>query len=143
MTIISNEYEKNTIIIILCNTSYHFFFCEGHGDNKVNQSPIRIGNRSLKVGDTFSDAEVISWSLIKQDMKAKPKSGGLPLHYSAAAFKRKSQQEIGHGEGYIDFELLMRLTVDLNSHFVSRSYLVEVFEPQWWPMRSIKYTDTQ
>ena len=61
---------------------------------KLNQSPIRIGNRALKVGDTFSDTEVISWSSIKQDMKAKPKSGGLPRHYSAAAFKSKSQHNI-------------------------------------------------
>ncbi len=61
---------------------------------KLNQSPIMIGNRSLKVGDTFSDTDVISWSSKKQDMKAKPKSGGLPRHYSAAAFKSKSQHNI-------------------------------------------------
>jgi len=47
----------------------------------------------------------------------------LPIH--------KSQHEIGHGEGYIDFELFMRPTIDLSTHFVSRSYLLEVLEPQW------------
>ncbi len=47
----------------------------------------------------------------------------LPIH--------KSQREIGQGEGYIDFELFMRPTIDLSTHFVSRSYLLEVLEPQW------------
>ena len=47
----------------------------------------------------------------------------LPIH--------KSQREIEQGEGYIDFELFMRPTIDLSTHFVSRSYLLEVLEPQW------------
>ena len=47
----------------------------------------------------------------------------LPIH--------KSQREIGQGEDYTDFELIMRPTIDLSTHFVSRSYLIKVLEPQW------------
>ena len=47
----------------------------------------------------------------------------LPIH--------KSQREIGQGEGYTDFELFMRPTIDLSTHFVSRSFLIKVLEPQW------------
>ena len=47
----------------------------------------------------------------------------LPIH--------KSQREIGQGENYTDFELFMRPTIDLSTHFVSRSYLIKVLEPQW------------
>ena len=47
----------------------------------------------------------------------------LPIH--------KSQHEIGQGEGYTDFELFMRPTVDLSTHFVSRSFLIKILEPQW------------
>ena len=47
----------------------------------------------------------------------------LPIH--------KSQREIGQGEGYTDFELFMRPTVDLSTHFISRSFLIKVLEPQW------------
>ena len=47
----------------------------------------------------------------------------LPIH--------KSQREIGQGVGYTDFELFMRPTIDLSTHFVSRSFLIKVLEPQW------------
>lgn len=47
----------------------------------------------------------------------------LPIH--------KSQHEIGQGEDYTDFELFMRPTIDLSTHFVSRSFLIKVLEPQW------------
>ena len=47
----------------------------------------------------------------------------LPIH--------KSQRVIGQGEGYTDFELFMRPTIDLSTHFVSRSFLIKVLEPQW------------
>ena len=47
----------------------------------------------------------------------------LPIH--------KSQREIGQGEDYTDFELFMRPTIDLSTHFVSRSFLIKVLEPQW------------
>jgi hypothetical protein len=47
----------------------------------------------------------------------------LPIH--------KSQREIGQGEGYTDFELFMRPTIDLSTHFVSRSFLIKILEPQW------------
>lgn len=47
----------------------------------------------------------------------------LPIH--------KSQHEIGKGEDYTDFELFMRPTIDLSTHFVSRSFLIKVLEPQW------------
>ena len=47
----------------------------------------------------------------------------LPIH--------KSQREIGQGEDYTDFELFMRPTVDLSTHFISRSFLIKVLEPQW------------
>ena len=47
----------------------------------------------------------------------------LPIH--------KSQREIGQGEDYTDFELIMRPTIDLSTHFVSRSFLIKVLEPQW------------
>ena len=47
----------------------------------------------------------------------------LPIH--------KSQREIGQGDGYTDFELFMRPTIDLSTHFVSRSFLIKVLEPQW------------
>ena len=47
----------------------------------------------------------------------------LPIH--------KSQREIGQGEGYTDFELFMRPTIDLSTHFVSRSVLIKILEPQW------------
>ena len=47
----------------------------------------------------------------------------LPIH--------KSQRVIGQGEDYTDFELFMRPTIDLSTHFVSRSFLIKVLEPQW------------
>lgn len=47
----------------------------------------------------------------------------LPIH--------KSQREISQGEDYTDFELFMRPTIDLSTHFVSRSFLIKVLEPQW------------
>lgn len=47
----------------------------------------------------------------------------LPIH--------KSQREIGQGDDYTDFELFMRPTIDLSTHFVSRSFLIKVLEPQW------------
>ena len=47
----------------------------------------------------------------------------LPIH--------KSQREIGQGDDYTDFELFMRPTVDLSTHFISRSFLIKVLEPQW------------
>lgn len=47
----------------------------------------------------------------------------LPIH--------KSQREIGQGDEYTDFELFMRPTIDLSTHFVSRSFLIKVLEPQW------------
>lgn len=47
----------------------------------------------------------------------------LPIH--------KSQREIGQGEDYTDFELFLRPTIDLSTHFVSRSFLIKVLEPQW------------
>ena len=34
-------------------------------------------------------------------------------------------------ERYTDFELFMRPTIDLSTHFVSRSFLIKVLEPQW------------
>ncbi len=47
----------------------------------------------------------------------------LPIH--------KSQREIGQGEYYTDFELIMRPTIDLSGHLLSRSNLIKVLEPQW------------
>lgn len=47
----------------------------------------------------------------------------LPIH--------KSQREIEHGDYYTDIELFMRPTVDLSTHFISRSFLIKVLEPQW------------
>lgn len=47
----------------------------------------------------------------------------LPIH--------KSQRVIGQGEDYTDFELFMRPTIDLSTHFVSRSFLIKILEPQW------------
>ena len=47
----------------------------------------------------------------------------LPIH--------KSQRVIRQGEDYTDFELFMRPTIDLSTHFVSRSFLIKVLEPQW------------
>ena len=85
---------RRVFSIILLTSLFLFTYSRDMVITKLNQSPIRIGSRTLKVGDTFSDTEVISWSSIKQDMKAKPKSGGLPRHYSAAAFKSKSQHNI-------------------------------------------------
>ncbi len=85
---------RRVFSIVLLTSLCLFAYSRDMVITKLNQSPIMIGNRSLKVGDTFSDAEVISWSSKKQDMKAKPKSGGLPRHYSAAAFKSKSQHNI-------------------------------------------------
>lgn len=59
---------------------------------KVSPSPIKIGDRTIAKGDIFSDEEIIYWSSMNQDMKVKPKSGGLPRHYSAAAFKSKNSK---------------------------------------------------
>ena len=61
---------------------------------KLNPSPIKIGNKTLTKGGTFSDTDIIYWSSEKQDMKAKPKSGGLPRHFSAAAFKNKGKKSL-------------------------------------------------
>ena len=47
----------------------------------------------------------------------------LPIH--------KSQREINQGEDYTDFELIMRPTIDLSGHLLSRSNLIKVLEPQW------------
>ena len=69
---------------------------------KLNQSPIRIGNRSLKVGDTFSDSEVIHWSSSKQKMKVLPKSGGGSIQFYAEAFKLKSRHDISIKQ-YIEY----------------------------------------
>lgn len=47
----------------------------------------------------------------------------LPIH--------ASQQEIGEGEGYVDFELRMHATSDFCSHVLSRSNQLQVLEPEW------------
>ena len=47
----------------------------------------------------------------------------LPIHHS--------QQEIGEGEGYADFELRMHATSDFCSHVLSRSNQLQVLEPEW------------
>lgn len=47
----------------------------------------------------------------------------LPIHHS--------QQEIGAGEGYVDFELRMHATSDFCSHVLSRSNQLQVLEPAW------------
>ncbi|MBQ8191023.1 MAG: WYL domain-containing protein [Bacteroidaceae bacterium] len=47
----------------------------------------------------------------------------LPMHHS--------QQEIGEGEGYADFELRMHATSDFCSHVLSRSNQLQVLEPAW------------
>ena len=47
----------------------------------------------------------------------------LPIHHS--------QQEIGAGEGYADFELRMHATSDFCSHVLSRSNQLQVLEPAW------------
>ena len=67
---------------------------------KLNPSPIKIGNKTLTKGGTFSDTDIIYWSSEKQDMKAKPKSGGLPRHFSAAAFKNKGKKSLSVKQYY-------------------------------------------
>ncbi len=47
----------------------------------------------------------------------------LPLH--------KSQNEIGQGEDYADFELFVRPTVDFCDQLMSRGCLIRVLSPQW------------
>lgn len=47
----------------------------------------------------------------------------MPIH--------KSQREIGQGEHYTDYELIMRPTIDLSGHLLSRSNFIKVLEPQW------------
>lgn len=42
-----------------------------------------------------------------------------------------SQHEIGRGEDYIDFELFVRPTYDLEKHLVSLGDQVKVLSPQW------------
>ena len=47
----------------------------------------------------------------------------LPLHHS--------QQEVGHGEDYTDFELFLRPTPDFVSHLLGLGTQVKVLFPQW------------
>lgn len=47
----------------------------------------------------------------------------LPLH--------KSQREIGHGENFADFELMMRPTVDFSGKLQSRGNNLKVLSPEW------------
>lgn len=47
----------------------------------------------------------------------------LPLH--------PSQTEIGQGENYVDFELMMRPTLDFSTHILSRGAQLKVLEPEW------------
>ena len=47
----------------------------------------------------------------------------LPIHHS--------QHEIGHGDDYTDYELLIRPTPDFVSHLLSLGTSVKVLSPQW------------
>ena len=47
----------------------------------------------------------------------------LPLH--------KSLREIGQGEDFADFELMMRPTIDLSGHLLSRGNQIKVISPEW------------
>lgn len=47
----------------------------------------------------------------------------LPLHHS--------QREIEQGENYVDFELMMRPTLDFSTHLLSRGAQLKVLEPEW------------
>lgn len=47
----------------------------------------------------------------------------LPIH--------KSQREVEQGDGYTDFEYIMRPTIDLSGHLLSYGNRIKVLEPQW------------
>lgn len=47
----------------------------------------------------------------------------LPIH--------KSQNEIGRGENFADFEFYLRPTIDFSGHLLSRGNLIKVLQPQW------------
>lgn len=47
----------------------------------------------------------------------------LPFHHS--------QKEISEGEGFADFEMHLRPTLDFFGHLLSRSSQIKVLEPQW------------
>ena len=47
----------------------------------------------------------------------------LPIHHS--------QREIGHDEGYTDFELFMRPTVDFTTYLLSLGTQIKVLSPEW------------
>lgn len=47
----------------------------------------------------------------------------LPLHHT--------QREIGQGENYVDFEIIMRPTIDFSGHLLSRGNQIKVISPQW------------
>ncbi len=47
----------------------------------------------------------------------------LPIHLS--------QREIGHGEDFADFELIMRPTIDLSAHLLSRGNQIKILSPAW------------
>ena len=47
----------------------------------------------------------------------------LPIH--------KSQRAIAEGDGYTDYELFMRPTLDLSAHLMSRGRQIKVIEPDW------------
>ena len=86
---------------------------------KLIPSPIRIGDKYLRVGDTFQDSDVIVWSDPPQDMYAKPKSGGLPRHYSASAFKSKSKQNLSLQQ-YINYTNQIKHPSTLGGNILKR-----------------------
>ena len=47
----------------------------------------------------------------------------LPLHHT--------QREIGQGEDYTDFELMLRPTADFFTPLLSRGRFIKVLEPEW------------
>lgn len=47
----------------------------------------------------------------------------MPLH--------NTQREIGQGENFADFEIIMRPTIDFSGHLLSRGNQIKVLSPQW------------
>ncbi len=47
----------------------------------------------------------------------------LPMHHT--------QREIGHGENFADFEIIIRPTIDFSGHLLSRGNQIKVLSPKW------------
>ena len=123
-------HQRWYVLAHLPNDEFRVYSFDRIQDISITEEPFAIP-KNFNASEYFLE----SFGIVKDDTipleRVVIRTFGKERYYMSDLPMHHSQKMISQGDGYADFELFLRPTLDFMGHLLSRSSQIKVLHPQW------------